>query len=246
MIANQFDLNKKQISSFGHFLTEGADGTLYALENLFGLDIDSSDSSIEITPILSPECLRNLGNGTLYTVSSAMLGEIQGSMLLLLRAGDFQYLGEIMRPVLNLLFLSDDSTELARLENEKPGWMQDGDLCTEDEAVFRAQMMDMLAEMGNVLIGLYTKAIYDIYALNTHHSVPLAFQDDEQETIRKFLAADQPDGQMHLVIENEFTIMDQSIKLWCLISPSGESFRNILKCIESREECSHNFTRPTH
>ncbi|MBT8061071.1 MAG: hypothetical protein HKO64_00590 [Xanthomonadales bacterium] len=236
MITNQLSLNEEQVSSFARFLMEGSDAALHALQNLFGLDIDSADASIEITPALSPDYVNNLGDQTLYTVSSAMVGELQGSMLLLMRSEDFQSLGDLMRPVLSLLFMSGEEPQQESPDNHRAGRTQATNPGTDSDTEFRAQMLDVLTEMGNVLIGLYTKAIYNIYSLNTHHSIPLVCTDESQETIRRFLTAKQPPDQMHLVIENEFTTMDHTITLWCLISPSSESFNSILNCIENHEE----------
>ena len=231
MIAKQLSLTRKQSNSFDRFLVDGTGKALNALEVMFGLNIDSSDSTIEIATAVNSEILKHLGNGTLYIVSSAMVGDMQGSILLLMRSGDFKYLGEVMRPVLSLLFLSNIDADLATLDSQKPDWMQDNGTGHTGDAAFNEQMMDTLAEMGNVLFGLYSKAIYKICALNTHHSVPKALKDPDQQAIQQVLSSSAAPDQLHMVIENEFVVMDRPIKLWCLISPTQESFQEILNRI---------------
>ena len=246
MIAKQLSLTEKQINSFDRFLVVGTDQALQALELMFGLNIDSSDSSIEVVPAFNSQNLKRLGNGTLYIVSSTMAGDLQGSILLLMRSGDFKYLGEVMRPVLSLMFLSDTDADLATLDSQKPGWMQDNGSGNADDAAFYEQMMDTLAELGNVLIGLYTKAIYKIYALNTHHTLPEVLKDPDQRAMQQLLSSSAAPDQLHLVIENEFVVMDKPIKLWCLISPTQKSFHEILNRIERPNENGRENQRENH
>ena len=114
--------------------------------------------------------------------------------------------------------------------------MQDNGIHHNGETAFHEQMMDTLAEMGNVLIGLYSKAIYRISDLNTDHSVPYALRDTDQQVIQRVLSSSEVSDQPYLVIENEFVIMDNPIKLWCVISPTQDSFQDILKRIERRDD----------
>ena len=236
MIANQLNLTDKQINSFNRFMLNGTGKTLDALETMFGLDVESSDSSIEITSAADSEFLKNLGNGPLYTVSSALAGDMQGSILLLMRSSDFDCLCEAMRPVLSLLYLSSPDVDLATLDHQKLGWMQDtGTQQTHDE-IFHERMMDTLSEMGNVLIGLYSKAMFKICDLNAEHSIPYALRDPNQQVIQRVLSSPDVSDQSYLVIENEFIVMGRPLKLWCLISPTHDSFQHILERIERRHD----------
>ncbi len=232
MIANQLSLTRKQINSFDRFLVDGTGKALNALETMFALNIVRSDSTIEIATGVNSEFLKHLGSGPLYIVSSVMEGDMQGSILLLLRSGDFKYLGEVVRPVLSLIYLSSPDIDLATLDSQKPDWTQDDDTRNTTDEAFHEQMMDLLAEMGNVLFGLYTIAMYKICNLNTHHSVPEALRDPDQQALQQVLSSTEEADQLHLVIENEFVVMDRTIKLWCLISPTQGSFQDMLNKIE--------------
>ena len=95
--------------------------------------------------------------------------------------------------------------------------------------------MDTLTEMANVFIGVYAKAIYKICNLNTHYSVPEALKDPGQLTIRKIVNLSENSDQQHLVIQNEFFVMDNPISLWCLISLTTKSFQNVLERIECHD-----------
>lgn len=232
MIANQQGLTPKQVDSFDRFLIEGTSSTLDALETMFGLRIDSSTSSIEIAPPTKIENLKHLGSGLLYVVSSSLVGDLQAKILLLMRLVDFEYLSEVMRPVLSLLFLCSPDSDLEELNRQMLECVQDNDTRDNGEIVFHEQMMDTLVEMGNVLIGLYSKAIQNIYHLNTSHSLPFVLRDPDQRLIQRVMSSSKATDQFYLVIENEFVVMDRPIKLWCLISPTKESFQDILEGIE--------------
>ena len=236
MIASQLNLSNKQVNSFDRFLFDGTEKALTALDDMFGLDIESSDSCIEIAPAVSSENLKQLGNGTLYTVSSAMVGEMQGKILVLMRSSDFRRLCKVMRPILSLLFWTGTDADLTILDQQEDDWMDDDAEEIPEDEEFHRQMMDTLAEMANVFIGLYAKAIYNICQLNTHYSVPFAMKDTNQEIVHQVLWSPEASDQLHLVIQNEFFVKDNPIKLWYLISPTDKSFRDILRRIEGRNE----------
>ena len=225
------------LHSFDRFLVDGTGNTLSALTGMFGLNIDRSDSTIEITPAVHSQNLSRFGNGSLYVVSSDLVGEMQGSIVLLMRSCDFENLGDVMKPILNLLFLSNSDVDLATLDSQKPDWMNDNRIQHTTDPVFHEQMMDTLAEMGNVIIGLYTKALYKNYDLNTHHSLPKTSRIPDQESISEILSTTNETQPLQLVIENEFVVMNRTIKLWCLISPTSKSFQNMLKI----NDCPNSF-----
>jgi chemotaxis protein CheY-P-specific phosphatase CheC len=236
MIGSELNLTEKQVISFDKFLADGTERALSALDNMFGLDIDSSDSSIEITPAVNSENLKHLGNGTLYTVSSAMVGELQGKILVLMRACDFKYLSKAMKPVLSLLFWTGTDDDLTIMDSLEQDWMEDDETEESEDEEFQKQMMDTLGEMANIFIGLYAKAIYKICHMSTHYSVPFAMKDTNQQIVQQVLWSPEVSDQLHLVIQNEFFVMDKPIRLWCLISPTQKSFRDILERIEHQEE----------
>lgn len=231
MIANKLSLTKNQINSFDRFLVASTGKVLNVLETVFALNIDSSDSSIEIVPTVNIEKIKHLSSGPLYVISSEMVGELQGSLHLLMRSSDYKTLGEVMKPILKLLFLSNPDADLVTLESQKPDWMQDIDKPHTDDAAFHEQMMDALTEMGNLLFGVYTSAIYMNYDLHTYHSVPKFLIVTDQQYVQQILSSPELLDKQHLVIENEFSALHKPIKLWCLISPTQKSFQEILNRI---------------
>lgn len=230
-------LTTNQVISFDHFMLDSTANSLRALEIIFELSIGGSSSSIEIAPAAYNASLKNFGEGSLYIISSDLLGEVNGNIVLFLRADDFNYLSEVMKPAMSVLFMANPDENLAAADSQKPYWLQNHVTAYMDEDIYREHMMDTLAEMGNILIGLYSKSIYKICELNSHHSVPLVMKEDpEQETLRAILSASDEQEQQHLVIENEFYLNEEPITLWCLFSPTSESFRDMLNGIDRRNE----------
>lgn len=242
MKSSVLQLTDKHVKAFGEFLLDGTANTLNALEVVFDLGIDCSDSSIETGPALENKNLKHLGGGPLYVISSALVGEVNGSIVLFLQAGDFKYLSEMMRPVLSLLSLTGD--ELKQADSENQAGVKSDTAGLADSASYREQMLDALAEMGNILIGLYTKSIYKTCGLNTHHSVPLVMRDPHQTTIRRILYSSGERERQHIVVENELFLQGNPIKLWCLISPSPNSFRDILSSIDAQNNAEIDAQQP--
>lgn len=232
MTTNQSDMTSTQVDFFNRFLLTGTGNALNVLESIFLLNIDSSDSSIEVASAVNSKKIDQLGDTPLYGVSSLMEGELQGNLHLLIHSEAFERLGEVMRPILKLLFLSSPDTNLVSADGEMPDWMQDDGTIQLEESVFFAQMMDVLVEMGNVLFGVYTSAIYKTYDLHTYHSLPESLKDPIQKPISEILSSQEIRNQHHLVIENEFSVRDETIKFWCLISPTQKSFQELVNRIE--------------
>lgn len=163
----------------------------------------------------------------MYIISSTLEGQVDGSIALFMRATDFNYLSQVMRPVLSLYFYANSDDDLEELEHNKPDWMQKSPEDCVNDSVYKKQMLDVFAEMGNVLLGQYTKSIFKIYGLHTQHSVPLLIRDPQQVMTRQLLFASGEKSRFHIVIENEIIMDDKPINLWCLISPTTASFASI-------------------
>jgi len=144
-------------------------------------------------------------------------------MLIVLRSADFMFLSKLMKAFLKLLY--EDN-----LEN---GETQSHDAA---EAAFDPQMKATLTELGNILCGVYTRAIYKVCALSSAHSVPEAMMDSTQSSIQQALSEQKAKDQSFLVIENEFFVMENPIKIWCFIFPDRISFKKIMLKLEMSHE----------
>jgi hypothetical protein len=231
MISDPLTLTKNQIDFFDRFMVAGTRKALGAFESIFGLEIDSSDSSVEIASYVNSKKIKEIGGEPLYVVSSEMAGELLGSIHLVLRSGDFNYLGQVMKPHMELSYLSEHGADLLEPNRPKPLWMLDSASQDKARQAFHQEMVDKVTEMAKVLFNVYFEAIYMIYDLHTYHSLSKSLADRAQQTIAQVLhAGEQPDLH-HLIIENDFLVMGTPIRFWCLISPAEESFQEILNRI---------------
>ena len=202
--------------------------TLEVLETMFALYIESSDSNIKIFPSAAFKDLEPLSGSKLFAISSEMTGEMQGSLSLLMSSQDFASLGEVLKPTLELLFLSDPDTDLISLKDQSPDWMIKGKQLDPDDAVFRKVMIDTSTELGNVLFGIYSDTIYEVFDLHTHHSLPEFSTGTSDHYIQKVYSSPEPMSEQHFLIQNDFTISQKHFTLWCLISPSKKSMHVML------------------
>jgi len=226
------NLTENQVRSFDRFLVVGTGKALNVLETMFMLNIDFSGSSIEIVSAANSENIKHLGSRPLYAISGVLDGELQGSLHLLMRTSDFKCLSEVMKPILRLLFLSSTDVNLPSKENIEPESMLDDGNAHPDEWSFHEQMMDTFTEMGNVLFGVYTSAFYKVYDLHTYHSYLESSRNPDQRPIHQILSSAEMSEQQHMVIENEFSVLGNLFRLWCLISPTQKSFQEILNRID--------------
>ena len=114
-MANPQQLTNNQQDSFDEFLLDGTAHTLRALETVFELSIECSNSSIEVVSTVENRKLNEFGKGSYYVISSSLTGEVNGNIALFMHESDFKYFRKMMRPVLSLLFLSDSDLDLAEL-----------------------------------------------------------------------------------------------------------------------------------
>lgn len=230
--SNLLSLTKNQVKYFDRFLVANTAKTLDVLETMFSLNIDSSDSRFKILPTSDVVKTERLTSGSLFIISSKMTGEMQGSMRLLMRATDFNNLGEALKPTLKLLFLSSPDADLSVLDDQMPDWMEDVDQLCSDDDVFLEQLMDTSKEFANVLFGVYTSAIYRVFDLHTHHSLPEFSKATSQQSIQDIFSSRDPPDKQHLLIENNFSVLQNQFNLWLLISPSKKSLQVILNRVD--------------
>lgn len=226
-------LNERQSLTFNRFLLGGTGKVLKALESMFEFDIEKSESLIEIAPVAQSESLRAIGDRPLYAVASEFLGDLRGMAHILVNTNDLDHLAEMLRPVMELMFLSRPEADLSVLDQRRPRWMDDADLPPMEDPEFQAQMMDALAEMGNVLVGVYSRSIYEMSARRTMHSLPRVTRHNDRQAICFTLEEACPAHQQRLVIDNQFVIGGRLIHLWCVISLQPESFANLLEAMDA-------------
>jgi chemotaxis protein CheC len=96
----------------------------------------------------------------------------------------------------------------------------------------------IVAEIGNILVGVYMRAINEFCKLNICHTVPATASDMIQSLLDEVMA--QVSSKMYaiILIENQFTMEEQQLMTYLLIIPSTESIKTLTDSIEqAREVC---------
>lgn len=229
-------LSDRQSCGLNRFLLGGTGRVLHAIETMLELEIEKSESLMEIAPANESQFLRRIGDRSLYAISSNLAGDMQGRLCLLVESGDVQRLADLMIPVLTLLFLSGSDADLQTLERNRPHWMSaQGELSLQD-AEFQAQMVDLLGELGNVLFGSYSRTLYEYSALTARHSIPRVGGDTTWQDLLLAHDALGLQQQPGIIIEHQLHIGGRPVQLWCLISLEPDSFRKLLGRFEACDE----------
>ena len=226
-------LEKRRSLTLDRFLLTSTDKVLRALENMFEFDIEQSESLLEIAAVRQSDALRSVGDGQLYTVASELRGDLCGNAHILIRASDIDHLAEMLKPVMGLMFLSRPGADLLGLERNCPGWLRNPQHSPIEDPEFRAQLLDALVEMGNVLFGVYSRGMYDISARRTTHTLPQVTCDIDRQAVYLALEEIGTAQQHRLVIDNAFRIGGRLVRLWFVICLRPDCFRTLMRGIDA-------------
>ena len=92
--------------------------------------------------------------------------------------------------------------------------------------------LSILAEIGNVLVGIYLTAIHDFCKLHIYHTIPTVAVDMVQSLLDESLNVLSMQVQLMIVIENEFLVEKKHIRAFLIMIPSVESVKTLLDSIE--------------
>ncbi len=83
--------------------------------------------------------------------------------------------------------------------------------------------LSVIAEIGNIVAGVYLTAVHDFCKLNIYHTVPTVATDMVQALLDESLVRLSRQVQHIIVIENEFMVEEKLIKTFLVMIPSVES-----------------------
>jgi chemotaxis protein CheC len=94
----------------------------------------------------------------------------------------------------------------------------------------------ILAEIGNILAGVYLTAIHDFCKLQVSHSVPVLAVDMLQALLDEAIAAQTEATQTVLLVTNEFAVDREHFRTYLLIFPTGDSINALVNSIKQARE----------
>ncbi len=91
--------------------------------------------------------------------------------------------------------------------------------------------LSVIAEIGNIVAGVYLTAVHDFCKLNVYHTVPTVATDMVQALLDESLVRLSRQVQYIIVVENEFIVEEKLIKTFLVMVPSVESVNILVNSI---------------
>jgi len=91
--------------------------------------------------------------------------------------------------------------------------------------------LSTLAEIGNILSGVYLTAIHDFCGMDIFHTVPVLAIDMIQSLLDEALAKTSLQLQIALLIENEFILQEHHIRTLLLVIPAADSIEPLINAL---------------
>ena len=91
--------------------------------------------------------------------------------------------------------------------------------------------LSVIAEIGNIVAGVYLTAVHDFCRLNIYHTVPTVATDMVQALLDESLVRVSRQVQHIIVVENEFMVEEKRIRTVLVMIPSMESISTLFNSI---------------
>jgi len=91
--------------------------------------------------------------------------------------------------------------------------------------------LSVIAEIGNIVAGVYLTAVHDFCKLNIYHTVPTIATDMIQALLDESLVRLSSQVQHIIVVENEFIVEKKRIRTFLVMIPSMESVNILVNSI---------------
>ena len=195
-------LSEEQVDFLTEMMNMGAGNAATALSQMLECEVDVKIPAVYVVP--PPKVLSILDDPSLPVtcVRMGMVGDVAGDMF-------------FMVP-------DEQKTNLIRLmERGTPGPKKKGPDVD----------LSALAEIGNILAGVYLTAIHDLCKLDIYHTVPTLAMDMIQSLLDESLITLGSQAQTMILVENEFIVEEKHIRTFLLMIPSAESVKTLVDSI---------------
>jgi len=91
--------------------------------------------------------------------------------------------------------------------------------------------LSVIAEIGNIVAGVYLTTVHDFCKLNIYHTVPTVATDMVQALLDESLVRLSRQVQHIIVIENEFVVEEKRVRTFLMMIPSVESVNILVNSI---------------
>jgi len=91
--------------------------------------------------------------------------------------------------------------------------------------------LSVIAEIGNIVAGVYLTAVHDFCRLNIYHTVPMVATDMVQALLDESLVKLSRRVQHIIVVENEFMVEEKCVRTFLVMIPSVDSVNILVNSI---------------
>jgi chemotaxis protein CheC len=198
-------ITDEQLDFLKELINIGAGNAVTALEQVLQCNVDLLMPKVRILP--APEVASYLtGDPAVPVIGVRMdlIGDVTGALYVILSRDNLEKISVLIKNVSHDEMSDEENYALAAI-----------------------------AEIGNVLAGVYLTAIHDFCSLTIYHSIPLAAIDMVQSILDETLVEVYGTIPDIFLFINEFAIKTQSFKMYMLLIPSPDSFNRLAGSIQA-------------
>ncbi len=206
-------LSKEQLDFLSEMMNVGAGNAATAFTQMLGCEVNLKMPAVHV--LSAPKVIPILHDPSLPVacVRMGLVGDVTGDM--------FFVVSEEQKT--NLIHLMERAPPLGNAEGKNP---QSAIRIPHSTTGF-----SVLAEIGNILVGVYLTAIHDFCKLNIYHRVPIVAVDMIQSLLDESLVALRRQIERIVVVENELIVEEKRIRTFLLFVPSAESVNTLVDSI---------------
>jgi len=195
-------LSEEQLDFLTEMMNIGAGNAATALSQMLPSQVNIKIPAVHIAPIIQVSSILGDPSLPVTCVRMGMVGDVSGTMFFVVP--------------------EEHKVKLAHLiQRAMPGPENKG---TDID-------LSVLAEIGNIVAGVYLTAVHDFCKLNVYHTVPALAIDMIQSLLDEALVALSRQVQAAILIENEFIVEKERIRAFLLVIPSIESVKILVNSI---------------
>lgn len=182
-------------------LNIGAGNATTALSQLLQCHVDMKQPQVHVLPATKVTTVLDDPAPRFACLRMRLVGDLGGFLFFLVPE----------EQKVELALLAERSLLGSKRESQEPDWV-----------------VADLAEIGNILAGVYLTAIHDFCKLNVCHSVPILAVDLLQTLLAEASATLEGEGHTIVLITNEFFIGKEPFRTFFLIIPARDSISALM------------------
>lgn len=175
--------------------------------------------------------LMHLETDPVASVVSTIRGDFESTFLFLQSNRNFETLGQVMGHALTGTARSRTHPFTLHLQ---PDWTFEQKHQILDKETMKAQMLDTISEIGNILFGNYLTTFQNDLNLTTYQSVPSTrLVDDPLSLLMQTIPWSSGGAPIAFVNQINCVIRQRKLEAWLLMVPDASGLEKMIDCMEA-------------